>query len=259
MANIYFAHANGFSAKTYSYLFELLAPHKVSYIENIGHGEYEINYNWAALTNELIADIESKHQTAVVGIGHSLGAIITLFAALKRPDLFSQIIVLDPPLLRPNVRFGIYMLGLLGLTDRYFVPAKKAKRRRQNFETRIEAYDYFKGKSLFLPFDERCLQDYVDFGLKKSEDNENLTLTFLAEKEYQVFCTTPYRFPKGDLKIPATLVYSPKKEVLQPKDVAFLSKKWKWQKIISFDGVHLFPMQKPQETANLIKKIISKK
>ncbi|MGB1207157.1 MAG: alpha/beta hydrolase [Chitinophagales bacterium] len=257
MANLYFAHANGFSAKTYAYLFELLEPHKVTYIENIGHGDYEINQNWTNLANELIADIESKHQQAVVGVGHSLGAVITLFAALKRPDLFSQIIILDPPILRPIVRLGIYVGGLLNLTDRYFVPAKKAKHRKQHFENREEAYQYFKSKALFLPFEERSLRDYVKYGLKKCENSEKLTLTFEAEKEYQVFCTTPYRLPKGDLKIPATLVYSPKKEVLQPKDVAFLSKKFKWQNIIAFDGVHLFPMQKPQETADLIKKIVT--
>ena len=256
MAQLHFAHANGFSAKTYSYLFELLEPNEVSYIENIGHGKYEINHNWTNLTAELIADIEQKHQQKIVGIGHSLGAVITLFAALKRPDLFSQIIILDPPLLRPFVRFQIYLGVLFGVTDRYFVPAKKAKHRKRFFENRAEAYKYFKSKALFLPFHEKCLQDYIDFGLKKSEHSEKLTLTFEAEKEYQVFCTTPYHLPKGNLKIPASLVYSPKKEVLQPKDVAFLSKKYTWKNVIAFDGVHLFPMQKPQETADLIKEII---
>ena len=32
----------------------------------------------------------------VIGLGHSLGSVLTLMASFRRPELFSQVIMLDP-------------------------------------------------------------------------------------------------------------------------------------------------------------------
>jgi predicted alpha/beta superfamily hydrolase len=33
----------------------------------------------------------------VIGLGHSFGSLLTLMAAYKKPQLFSQVIIMDPP------------------------------------------------------------------------------------------------------------------------------------------------------------------
>ena len=56
--------------------------------------------------------------------------------------------------------------------------------------------------------------------------------------------------------MPSYFIYSSKHEVLQPKDIKWLQKKYINTEFISFDGGHLFPLEKPKATADLIMKLI---
>ncbi len=255
MQTIQFSHANGFPAPCYQYFFHFLNNFNINYVPNIGHGNYPITSNWPHLVAELIADIESKQTVPVIGVGHSLGAYITLLAAQKRPDLFSQVIIMDPPLMRPIMRLLMRISVLLGIEGKLIPPAKKAKRRRTDFNSYEEAYDYFKSKRLFKNFAPQCIKDYVQYGLKEKTNGQGLTLVFEAQKEYKVFCATPYHIKTSPLSIPATLIYSNSSEVLQPADILWLKKAFNWQ-TVEYDGGHLFPLEQPKETAELLLEII---
>ena len=87
---IQFSHANGFPAPTYRYLFKLLEPHfEIQYIERLAHDpNHPVTNNWQSITSELIRE-HDKHKEPVIGIGHSLGGAITLFAAIERPEIIS--------------------------------------------------------------------------------------------------------------------------------------------------------------------------
>ena len=39
----------------------------------------------------------------VIGVGHSLGGVLTLYAAIRRPDLFRALVFIDPVFLPPAV------------------------------------------------------------------------------------------------------------------------------------------------------------
>ena len=87
---IQFSHANGFPAPCYKSLFDHLKnDFEIRYIENLGHNpKFPVTDNWASLVDELIQDIEQSATLPLIGVGHSLGGAITLFAALKRPNSF---------------------------------------------------------------------------------------------------------------------------------------------------------------------------
>ncbi len=253
LPTIEFAHANGFGALTYSYFLEQLAPHPLSYIPKLGHNGFLVDASWHDLSNELISHIKSTHQQPIVGVGHSLGGVITLLAALRQPELFRQIILLDPPLFRAFKRSVIGMIRLLNLSS-YFSPANKAKNRRTQFASRVEAYDYFKEKALFKSFHKQCLQDYVQYGLK--ENTEGFELDFSAAVEYAVFCNAPGQIPHTNLKVPAHFIYSTK-GVLDAKDLAWHQKTFPQINYIEFEnGGHLFPQEQPHRAAELIKSLI---
>lgn len=38
----------------------------------------------------------------VVGAGHSMGAVATMFAALKQPSLFTKLVLIEPVILPPD-------------------------------------------------------------------------------------------------------------------------------------------------------------
>jgi len=253
--NIQFSHANGFGASTYNYFFSLLKPHTVKAVELIGHGKYPVAPNWKPLAKELIEYIETHHNEPVIGIGHSLGGAITLYAVLERPDLFRQVIFLDPPIFGAFKRSA--MSFLKNWTNQYdkISPSGRTLTRKQFFETKVEAFEYFKPKSLFKNFAPVCFEDYVNNGLKVNEEY-GFELAFSRSIEYQVFRAFPNFKSKIELPIPSQFIYSNQYKVLWKSDIQFLKSKLKGTEFIKFDGGHLFPMEKPKETVELIKSLI---
>jgi pimeloyl-ACP methyl ester carboxylesterase len=68
----------------------------------------------------------------VIGLGHSLGAVTTYIAAAKYPQLFSCIILLDPPILPRRTIWLITTMKWLGLAGK--IPlARTARRRKKTF------------------------------------------------------------------------------------------------------------------------------
>jgi len=257
MATIQFSHANGFPASCYQYFLNFLAEkHELCYIEKLGHGAYPIDANWESLTDELIDTIEQQQQQAVVGLGHSVGAVITLFAALKRPDLFSQIIIMEPPLFVGGIKRMVLKWAAKFRLNAYFPLVTRAKKRRTHFNSREEAYAYFKEKSLFRHFHRQCLYDYVLHGLQESKTTKGYTLSFDAAVEHQIFRHTPYRIAQTNLTIPTYFLYSKYKKVLSRSDIWHLGVMFPSIQPIQFDGGHLFPLEKPAETAAVINSLI---
>ena len=92
MCSLFFAHANGFPSPSYAPFFEALQAHDhtVDFIETVGlNPDFPITNNWPHLVRELEREIESRHQEPVVGIGHSLGGMLSYLLAQQRPDLYS--------------------------------------------------------------------------------------------------------------------------------------------------------------------------
>ena len=51
---------------------------------------------WETYADDLIEFIENHYDKPIVGLGHSQGGNATIFAAYKRPDLFKELIIIDP-------------------------------------------------------------------------------------------------------------------------------------------------------------------
>ena len=85
---IVFSHANGFPAGTYRVLFERWrsAGHPVHAIERFGHDpRYPVTSNWRGLRDQLIGFIEAEEGGLALLVGLSLGGLLDLPAAFKRP------------------------------------------------------------------------------------------------------------------------------------------------------------------------------
>ena len=256
MNTIQFSHANGFGLKTYSHFISFLQPYEVKGVELIGHGQYSVIPNWKPLAQELIKHIESHQSNPVIGIGHSLGGAVTLYAAQERPDLFKQIILLDPPLFGGWKRKGMILMKFLGMLDKVG-PSGLAKNRREYFPTKKAAFEYFSSKKFFNPFNRTCFENYIEFGLKPNQEH-GFELAFSKEIEYQVFRELPHINRKMKLKIPSHLIYSNQYQVLNSKDIQWLKTALINTKFTPFDGGHLFPLEQPEKTTELIKSLIIK-
>jgi pimeloyl-ACP methyl ester carboxylesterase len=250
---IHFAHANGFPAATYRYFFEQLQPLPVLAIPQIGQTVQRFR-SWEPFADEMIAFLEQQQTGPVVGVGHSLGGVVTYFAARKCPELFSRIILLDPPMFRPVKRKMAGLVDAVGLGGNFIPPAIKAKKRRRTFDDKEQAALFFKQKSLFRSFHPESFEDYIQYGLQESQSG--VELVFPAEREYRIFCKTPSTFGPFRLKVPLDYVYSTKMEVTSEKDINHLRSYFKGVPFHAFDAGHMFPLEQPEATANFIKQLI---
>eukprot|EP01137_Pigoraptor_chileana_P035438 Opistho-2@29445 len=100
---IVFSHANGFPAGCYRVLFEIWrqAGWTVHALPQLGHDPaYPVSSNWPHLRDQLIHFIERevKPTGPVMLMGHSLGGIVSLLAASRRPELAAGLLMLDSPI-----------------------------------------------------------------------------------------------------------------------------------------------------------------
>ncbi len=255
MPTIQFSHANGFSASTYrTFLNYFENDFQVYAVEKFGHSnDYPVDTNWFPMVDQLIDHIEQYAQEPVIGVGHSLGGILTFLAAQRRPRLFQQIIVMDPPMFSSFKRTVIGMSQRLNIAHKTIPPAKKTLRRRRYFETKEEAYHYLKPKRLFKNFDERCFKDFITYGITSEKDA--FTLDFSVDLEYKIFLTIPTKFT-WKVEVPMHFLYSGKHEVLDLNDIKELQRKLKRAEFLACqEGGHMFPLEDPERISQLIKEI----
>ena len=254
MNTLQFSHANGFPAKTYTYLFSRLHNTQVNFVERMGHGAYPFNGDTHNLAAELIASIQATSSQPVVGVGHSTGGMVTLLAAAKQPELFSQVIVIEPTLFASERRAAITLARQNGNDDRLGL-AQAAMRRRGTFPSKASAQAHYQKKTLFQKFHPRCFDDYITYGLKPSSGE--MQLAFSPEIEADIFRSTYTGKPPNLNRVKGALIYGDKSDLFSQSDARWWKKAYPYFEHIAFQGGHLLPLEQPDQTAELLNRLIA--
>lgn len=259
---INFVHANGFPAGSYQTLFNYF-PEQFQIIahEKYGHNaQYPVENNWQPLVDEMIEfvkqQLEIHQQEQVINVGHSFGGVISFIAACQQPELFKGIVMLDPPVVTGGAALAMKYLKKTRLVDK-FSPSGKAKVRRTHWPLGTDLVRIFASRKLFQHFDKRCLQDYVSHGI--TERNNQLELVFSSEVEADIFrnLATNLSSYKNKLSVPATLIYADKTDVFPHSYFKKFSNLNKNMQLLTTQGGHMFPLEHPEETAQLITNVIA--
>lgn len=254
---IFFAHANGFPSATYGKLFAALAPdYTVRHLEQHGHDpRFPVDDNWANLVDELIHHLEQGGEK-VWGVGHSLGGVLHYHAALRRPELYRAVVMLDSPVLTLADRMVIRAAKRFGFIDR-ITPAGRTLGRREAFADFDEARGYFAGKSLFRRFDPECLEAYLRHGLQPVE--QGLRLRFDPATEINIYRSVPHTTPgrPQQLAVPLAMVRGRHSRVVLPHHTRLL-RRMPNAEYHNLAGGHMFPLECPQDTAELLRKLFGR-
>ncbi|MGI9035567.1 MAG: alpha/beta fold hydrolase [Pyrinomonadaceae bacterium] len=255
---IHFAHANGFPAKTYRKLFAYLEKDfEINYLARHAHNpKFPVTDGWERLRDELRDELEKRYTQKIIGIGHSLGGILHLLAAVENPELYKQIILLDAPVISRLTSRGIRILKAAKLLDR-FTPANVTRFRRNRWQTREEVFEYFKSKPKFQAFDEDVLRDYAEHATIKNENG--FELFFKPAVEARIFQTLPHQLPKlkGKLKVPTSYIGGTHSREGRLARLSFMKRNFPAD-FYKIEGSHFFPFENPAETAQIIKNIIAR-
>jgi pimeloyl-ACP methyl ester carboxylesterase len=228
----------------------LASQFSVTWIEAIGTDpRFPVSEGWPHLVEQLIDSIKEP----VYGVGHSLGGYLNYLAAVRRPDLFRAIVLLDAPIIGP---FRGGMLGAtkrLGIVDRV-TPAGATRDRRSTWPSREEAKAHFRGRTLFRHFAEECLEDYAKHGLVERDGALHLRID--PAIEYQIYRTIPHDMMKHlpKLRVPAAFIGGAQSDVVRRVRLAGMKPKFTLHKV---PGGHLFPFERPIDAANAITRSIA--
>jgi len=253
---IHFAHGNGFPALCYKQMLDRLATRfDYCYVDRVGHDPlYPVSENWQFLTQEIIASVKQQTDKPVIAVGHSLGGIISLLAAIEQPKLFKAVIMLDSPVIGRFKSSMVRFAKAMGIIDRV-TPAYRTMGRRVYWKNYEQVVNYLKTRDLFKTFTDECLNDFILYGLDHRVDG--YYLRFDRQIEYQIYRTIPHVLPKleGKLVTPAALIYGDKSTVVDRMDVSYM-KKYFHMNSFKIEGTHLFPMEHPKAVANQIIEVV---
>lgn len=245
-----FLHANGFPSGAYRRLFAELEPRfDIRTIETLGTDpRYPVTDGWPHLIRHLIDRITADARGPVLGVGHSLGGIVTLGAALERPDLFRAIVLVDSPLIGPVRGFLFGLLKRAGLAG-LVTDARRAERRRSAWPDRAAALEHLRTRALFRRFEPASLEAYVAAGT--IEDARGVRLVIDPALEARICRTIPHRLSGGRIRlpVPAGLVFGRDSNVVRQLGLAASRR---LLAVRELPGGHLFPFEHPGAAARAI-------
>jgi pimeloyl-ACP methyl ester carboxylesterase len=193
---LHLAHANGFPPEVYAELATRLAAHyRVVMLPARplwpAPPPPESLDSWHILAEDLIAGIEAYRLAPLIGAGHSMGGVATLLAAVKRPELFRALVLIDPVVL-PR-RFLRFLRLLRRVYPQLQTPlARMALRRRRIWAHREEAFRRFRERPLFARWSDEVLWAYVD-GITQPVGNgvAAIELRYSPEWEARIYEKVP--------------------------------------------------------------------
>lgn len=257
---IVFAHANSFPAGTYRQLFEVwrAAGWRVCALPMFGHDpRYPVAGGWARLRDQLIDYAAAKAPQGATFVGHSLGGILGLMAAARRPDLARGLVLLDSPLITGWRAHSLRALQASGLMKRVS-PGRIARVRRHEFASRRDALAHFGAKPMFARWAPGVLDDYIAAGTTRR--GGVTTLAFDRMIEARIYDTLPHHLGallrRHSLRCPAAFIAGERSREIRQGGLAathaLVGSRLRW-----IAGTHLFPMEHPVETAQLVLALIA--
>jgi pimeloyl-ACP methyl ester carboxylesterase len=253
---LHFAHANAYPVKTYYHFldlftddFEVYGMHQRPCWDNSDVNNF---VQWEQLADDMIQVFDEHDMKNVIAMGHSMGGVATLYAANKRPDLFSAIVLIDPVIMDKDM---LDMMNQMPFEQQVAnnPMAQIAIKRRNTWKNEDEALSYFESKTFFQAFTTEAKKHFIAHGLKSS--NGHLTLSYPREWEARVYSIVPNVWEElVKITCPSLIVKAEKSDVIRTE------KHWNMIKEVASsttcielaDAGHLIPQEKPVELKETI-------
>jgi pimeloyl-ACP methyl ester carboxylesterase len=254
---LHLAHANGFPPGTYRPLADRLTPayHVLGLAARpLWPGSDPASApTWLSLADDLMAGLDGLGMHGIWGVGHSLGGILTLVAAVRRPELFRAVVMVDPVILPPERLRALRALTVAGLQRR--VPlVQTTLRRRRVWADRQECLADLAGKPFFAPWPAESLRAYVESGTRERADGQ-VELVYPPDWEAQIFATVPtdvWRYVRS-LHVPSLWIRGERSGTFGEGCLRRVGRLLPGARTLVIPGAgHMVPLEQPAETAAAI-------
>jgi pimeloyl-ACP methyl ester carboxylesterase len=265
---LHFLHANGYPPDCYLPLINHLASKYHVFgmlMRPLWEGSKpEELFDWQPLSDDLNQYIAATcRNDSLIGVGHSLGAIVTLRSALQAPHNFRALILLDPVLFSPTIIHGWKLVKMLGLGYKVHPLIPAARQRKRHFENHEVIYQAYRSKKVFRHIEDEYLKVMIN-GLLKPSKNLDFELAYSPEWEIQIYYTgvaSDEDIWRGlpDLKTPMLIIRGSETNTFYPSTAARIKRLRPETQVVTIDkSTHLVPLERPDELAKIIFNFLEK-
>jgi len=253
---LHFAHANGYPPEAYAPLLNALTPRyhvTATRLRPLWPGSRPDGLrSWQPLADDLLADLEAQGAHGWIGVGHSLGAMLTATVALRRPEMFRALVLIEPVFFPLRLLAVWNLLRRMGLA-RYVHPLiPGALRRRRVFASAEEMFDRYRRAPIFSRIADAGLRAYVNSLARPLPDNGGVELAFSPEWEVKIYATGPLNLwgQIQRLTMPVLIVRGHETDTLRPSAVRRLRRKLPQALVVDVPHTgHLAPLEAPGAVA----------
>ncbi len=261
---LHFAVANGYPAPANRRLLATLTPgfHVQAMVPRpLWPGSRpEAIETWEPLVDDLIQGLDERGAHGWVGVGHSLGASLSVAAALRRPELFRALVLIDPVFIRPAIMALYAVFQRLGLAARVHPLVPAALRRRRTFASVEAMTARYRRAAVFRKLDDEGLHDYAAAALRPAAGAQGeLELAWSPEWEARIYETGPLNLwgalPR--LRLPMLAIRGAESDTFRLSGVRALHARLPQARVVEVAGAgHLVPLEKPEAVGRLVRAFV---
>jgi pimeloyl-ACP methyl ester carboxylesterase len=257
---LYFLHANGYPPECYRPLITRLSEHYQVFSMHQRplwpDSKPEEISDWHPLTDDFLRFL-NEHQTgASICVGHSVGGIVILRAALRHPERFRALILIDPVLLPPYIIRTWQVIHNLGLVYQLHPLVLAAKDRRRQFDDLERLIKGYRQKSVFRFMDNQALRAYVE-GIACPGEH-GYKLCYSADWEMRIYVTSVWHDMDiwrglSGLKVPLLIIRGAETDTFWVSTARRVLRKVPAARVVNVPrATHLVPLERPGEVYHTI-------
>jgi len=190
---LHLAHGNGFPAGSYRSLIGRLVPsfHAVSLDARPlwSPDDSATLHDWRPMAEDLCTELRRRGFRGLLGVGHSLGGVLTALAAAAEPELFSALVLIDPVLFTWPRSWLWAATQRLGCTHQ-FPLARGARQRRVHWPNLDSVRASYRSRRTFAGWASEAFEDYLEAGFVDAAEG-GVRLRYPPEWEARIFEVCP--------------------------------------------------------------------
>src|SRR5690606_2938625 len=188
-------------------------------------------------------------------VGHSLGGYVSTLAAAALGDRVAGVVLLDSPLIS-GLSARLVRCGRQFGFDRYMMPILQTRSRRQTWPDADAVHAHFAARAAFARWEPRTLQHYAEHGTLARDGGR--VLAFDREIELAIYRSLPtMTVVSAARSARAPIGFIGGTGSREVRHVGMRATRAATQgRVAWIEGSHLFPMERPQETALAVQSMI---
>lgn len=217
--------------------------------------------DWGPFSDDLLTFLDEHPSGPVIAVGHSIGAIVSLRAALKSPKHFRALVLLDPVLFPPYFIPLWNLMRIPGLGERLHPLIAGARRRRRAFDNLDRVFLGYRRRDIFRYFDDEQLWDFIQ-GITKPVPAGGYELVYAPEWEAHIYNTGVWRdmdlwrsLPR--LEVPTIIIRGAETDTFWENAARLAKRKQPRLRIETLEkSTHLLPLERPREVFEIMQSFL---